>query len=681
MRRTTRALVIVALLAGVLPASPALAHDEEVWVVEGGGWGHGVGMSQYGAYGMALDGFTYQGIVGHYYNGAEVTDLSAFGQGINEWILSDDDPLWIGLEQDVASVTLAWETGTVLLCQAGAEACIQAPAPDGGADWVFETVAGSDPVQCQFRDVSGPVIQQVEEPAQDHQDEDQEGDQQPITQAVPEGDRPPGLQAEQGPIPTATAQVAQEPTPGPCSADVDWSGAGGDEYPLLEIEGKEYAHGLLHLRQGPDNDDFHVVLELPIREYLWGLGEVPSSWHEEALKAQATTARTYAIRGALPRGPEEGFSIYTQNDCWCHLGSTAASQVYSGWSKESEGTERYWGLRWAAAVNDTQITDAQAKVVMYEGHGLIPTYYSSSTGGATEDVSDVWGSDQSLYPYLVSRDDHWAIEPDVGNPLARWTIHVPGPELAGYLGWDDVASGEVIAGPPGAVVRFTGVDGGQQVSVELTGWETRGMLGAIGTTPEGGSPRTSPYIIAVLPPGAPFTDILDSVHQEDIAYIWELGVTKGCNPPENTLYCPGDSVTRGQMAAFLVRAFGLPAADQDFFDDDAGSVFEDDINRLAASGITTGCDERRFCPDDPVTRGQMAAFLVRAFGYSDPGEGDLFTDDDGSVFEEDIDRLGTAGVTKGCNPPDNTRFCPNDPVTRAQMASFLARALRQAEGG
>src|SRR5690606_9784835 len=96
------------------------------------------------------------------------------------------------------------------------------------------------------------------------------------------------------------------------------------------------------------------------------------------------------------------------------------------------------------------------------------------------------------------------------------------------------------------------------------------------------------------------------------------------------------------------------------------------------AGITRGCNppaNDRFCPDDHVTRGQMAAFLVRALGYTDDGGGDHFDDDDTSVFESDIDRLRTAGVTFGCNPPDNTRFCPDDHVTRGQMASFLTRAL------
>jgi hypothetical protein len=71
----------------------------------------------------------------------------------------------------------------------------------------------------------------------------------------------------------------------------------------------------------------------------------------------------------------------------------------------------------------------------------------------------------------------------------------------------------------------------------------------------------------------------------------------------------------------------------------------------------------------------MAAFLVRANGYRAGIGSDLFDDDDTSVFESDIDRLATAGVTLGCNPPENSRYCPESPVTRAEMATFLTRSL------
>lgn len=182
-------------------------------------------------------------------------------------------------------------------------------------------------------------------------------------------------------------------------------------------------------------------------------------------------------------------------------------------------------------------------------------------------------------------------------------------------------------------------------------------------------------------------DVCDASHFADtnghwavdsIEVIYALGITKGCNPPANDRYCPDANVTRGQMAAFLTRALGLTERLDNPFVDDDDSIFEGDIERLAAAGITKGCNpptNDRFCPDGKVTREQMAAFLVRALKYTDDGGGDWFIDDDDSVFESDIDRLRTAEVTRGCNPLINDRFCPREYVTRAQMAAFLHRAL------
>lgn len=107
--------------------------------------------------------------------------------------------------------------------------------------------------------------------------------------------------------------------------------------------------------------------------------------------------------------------------------------------------------------------------------------------------------------------------------------------------------------------------------------------------------------------------------------------------------------------------------------------FAGEIDWLGDRGITRGCDpptNDHFCPDDPVTRGQMAAFLHRALGDALPaGTPTDFGDDDGSVFETDIEWLAATGITRGCNPPTNDRFCPDDPITRGQMATFLYRAL------
>jgi S-layer homology domain len=176
-----------------------------------------------------------------------------------------------------------------------------------------------------------------------------------------------------------------------------------------------------------------------------------------------------------------------------------------------------------------------------------------------------------------------------------------------------------------------------------------------------------------------FTDDDTSVHEADIEAIAAAGITVGCNPPTSDRFCPESTVTRGQMAAFLHRALpDLPAQDTPpTFSDDDDSIFRADIEWLAATGVTKGCNppsNSRFCPDDVVTRGQMAAFLTRALVLTDRGSRDFF-DDDGSVFEADIERIAQAGITVGCNPPANDRFCPGDAVTRGQMSSFLVRAL------
>jgi plastocyanin len=184
-------------------------------------------------------------------------------------------------------------------------------------------------------------------------------------------------------------------------------------------------------------------------------------------------------------------------------------------------------------------------------------------------------------------------------------------------------------------------------------------------------------VLAVLAPGGTFVDDDGSVHEGYIEAVAAAGITKGCNAAGDR-FCPDEPVTRGQMAAFLNRAKGLAATSEDFFSDDDGTLFEGDINKLAAAGIAKGCDppaNTAFCPDDPVTRGQMAAFLVRTFGYSAGAGSDRFSDDDGSVFEADIEKLAEARVTLGCNPPTNDRYCPDNLVTRAEMATFLGRAL------
>ena len=190
-------------------------------------------------------------------------------------------------------------------------------------------------------------------------------------------------------------------------------------------------------------------------------------------------------------------------------------------------------------------------------------------------------------------------------------------------------------------------------------------------------PQNDNLITPDIDPGGTFFDDDGSTHEGFIEALAAIDVLRGCNPPLADFTCPVDPISRGQMAAMLRRSLKLPAASKDVFADDEGSTFEEDINRVAAAGITRGCDaadQGLFCPDEFVTRGQMAAFINRGFELP-PGAQDRFGDDDRSPFEKDIDRVASAGITAGCDEENPRLFCPDDWVTRGQMASFLGRAL------
>lgn len=175
--------------------------------------------------------------------------------------------------------------------------------------------------------------------------------------------------------------------------------------------------------------------------------------------------------------------------------------------------------------------------------------------------------------------------------------------------------------------------------------------------------------ITVLPPH-PFTDVIGHAFELEISWLFREEITGGCT---TTKFCPANGVSRGQMAAFLTRALNLPSTAIDSFDDDDGTLFENDINSLANAGITGGCGTRRFCQNAFVTREQMASFLARALLLPTTST-DFFTDDESSAHEGDINRLAAAEITGGCTA---TGFCPRAQVTRGQMAAFLYRGLSE----
>lgn len=198
--------------------------------------------------------------------------------------------------------------------------------------------------------------------------------------------------------------------------------------------------------------------------------------------------------------------------------------------------------------------------------------------------------------------------------------------------------------------------------------KTGAVYGAAKAATPGGSDIDGVIVTGESPQVPPFTDIACSSFVADIEWLYLEGITTGCSP---TRYCPTANVTRGQMAAFLVRAFDIPSVATDYFTDDDTSTFEGDINALRAAGITMGCSPTRFCPTANVTREQMAGFLDRTLGLPSTPT-DFFTDDESSSLEANINRLRASGITTGCAPG---RYCPKANVTREQMAGFLHRAV------
>jgi hypothetical protein len=166
-----------------------------------------------------------------------------------------------------------------------------------------------------------------------------------------------------------------------------------------------------------------------------------------------------------------------------------------------------------------------------------------------------------------------------------------------------------------------------------------------------------------------FGDTDDSVHIDAIYALAAQGIIQGC---EEGQFCPTDLVTRGQVATMLAGALELEPAEDGPFGDVEGSVHELQINALHAAGIVRGCEEGAYCAADPVSREQLASMLVAAFEL--PPTSIRYFDDATMAHGDSIHRLAAAGITAGCEDP-LTHFCSGDTVTRAQAASFVARSM------
>jgi hypothetical protein len=177
---------------------------------------------------------------------------------------------------------------------------------------------------------------------------------------------------------------------------------------------------------------------------------------------------------------------------------------------------------------------------------------------------------------------------------------------------------------------------------------------------------------ADVPASSPFHD--------DILSIATEGITGGCGGGN---YCPTSPVRRDQMAVFLLKsehgsAYVPPGCTGAFADVACPGPFTDWVEQLAAEGVTGGCGGGNYCPSQSVTRAQMAIFLLKTSqgsSYTPPTAVGIFGDVPVGSFGADfIEDLYNKAITGGCQLSP-LLYCPGNAVLRQQMATFLVRTF------
>ncbi len=443
-------ILAVALVAALAPAPSAGAApaDGEVEFT-GGGYGHGIGLSQYGAQGMALDGNSAEQIVTHYYSGTSVAQVADVLPA-DSFLLTYDQPLWIGLLQNRLTFRFKAIGGDLELCQAGDNegACPKSVTPHDGETWSF-TFNGNG---CEF---------------------------------------------EYG--------GSRQGNPGDCSASISWGPGTRVELPDLVAtvpgvgsKALSFDHGTIKIRPvaAPEGPKFHVSLAIDLEDYLAGIAEMPASWEPAALRAQAIAARSYAVAMAqkredtqTTRQPKLYDAVLTQtwqDLCWCHLRRTSSDQNYLGWDQEQQQS-------WVDAVAATAGQVLTHPDDDFTENGIVEAFYSSSSAGVTETNVGGFGS-STPYPYLVSVDDHWTSDPRVANPYATWTKTVTtatveeklrhatnsrGTPYDWQVDFEQLTGVTLLSPTPEATVRFTGTVSGAEQSVDVPGWWLRSAFGLL----------------------------------------------------------------------------------------------------------------------------------------------------------------------------------------------------------
>lgn len=359
---------LIALLIALLFSAPAEGSEDlapEIFKISGSGYGHGVGMSQIGARGQAIEGKSAVEILNYYYPGTAVSPYP------------DNELIRVNLANLTTSVIVkaVGGVGTITLFR-GDLAVGENSEPLG-------TYQGD--LTASFTNLANSVIPSLSSPT-----------------------------AKFAPVPPHKAWT------------IRWDSATTTIALTNQGETKQYKYGQIVIKSVSNAVSSYLAVTNTLRlhdEYLWGIGEVPSSWPPAALEAQAIAARTYALT-KLSR---------VRTECDCQIYSTTVDQNFVGYSKE---IERIYGIKWKEAVNRTFIDENSALVIMSEGKP-INAFYSSSSGGSTQDIKDVWGSS---FAYLQGVPDPWSLDMKINPRYAIWERQVTQKDMATAFGLDSVKS-------------------------------------------------------------------------------------------------------------------------------------------------------------------------------------------------------------------------------------------------
>ena len=459
----------------MFPGSSVNIDNAQI-AINGSGNGHGVGLTQYGAKGMALEGYSDIQILEHFYQGSSVKNLSDAVPG--SWVVTESLPIWVGMRQNRSELTFVVTAGVAMVCFDGdydsfpllAEGKVP-QRPNTFTDLLLTRLMELGHLQK----ASGVFDQSVREAVASFQAAQGLGSDGAVGartwEALLRGSNHPDCAGfyflDTGDKLTVTASGD-----GSCSTNL----VGAATECRLSIRGLssstrvglqglnygskmiEFAHGNIRVR--PNGGKVHFSMQLDIEDYVAGIAEIPTGWPDAAHRAQAIAARSYAVYRMLRWGSESSFGSSRKSACWCHVLSDTRDQVYAGWNRQIQGDGR-WEKVGARPTAGKVVTHPQEKLT------VVQAFYSSSSGGATEDSSALWGT--AGRPYLVSVQDPWSVDPAV-NPGAFWSKSLSLTRLLEIYSlensFDGVISVSTDLYPWGSAqhVKVVGIRGGNRVT-------------------------------------------------------------------------------------------------------------------------------------------------------------------------------------------------------------------------